>query len=311
MEKKLTIITPTYNRAFCLDELFESLVAQECSRFQWILVDDGSQDNTRNWFNQLPDTRFEKIYLYKENGGKHKALNFCHPYIQGDYVMIVDSDDVLSLNAVQVILTYWGKYENDDSVSGITFLRGTKSGSEYKRFRKHEFSSNIIVELNKGMRGEFAETVRTSFFKKHQFPEFKLEKYMPESWLWITIGERTKTVYVDEVVYLFEYLDGGLTRSGRKLRVLSPQGMMLHANLLLKKEFALKIRAKAAISYMCYAMCAREAIGRAIKRSNSLVFSLIATFPALILYIVWGREISRGNKENEKRENINIDANGS
>ncbi|MCQ2385773.1 MAG: glycosyltransferase family 2 protein, partial [Clostridia bacterium] len=96
----LSIITPTYNRGYLLPVLFHSLEKQTCFDFEWILVDDGSDDDTeavaKTFFNDL----FPFVYIKKENGGKHTALNASHPYVKGKYVLILDSDDYLTEDAV-------------------------------------------------------------------------------------------------------------------------------------------------------------------------------------------------------------------
>lgn len=286
-EKKLTILTPTYNRRSCLDELFASLIDQTSQNFQWIIIDDGSKDETREWFDKLPGTNFQKVYLYKENGGKHKALNFSHPYILGDYVMVVDSDDLLPNDAVQTILEYWDKYDKMDDVSGITFLRGKKSGEDYTSFGQKELLSNVIVECNGGLKGEFVETVRKKYFLENPFPEFEGEKYFPESWLWVKIGEHLKTVYVRKVVYIFEYLNDGLTRNGRKLRLQSPRGCACAANLMTSNKFSLSIRCKKELLYIGYLLYAKAPLSEIVFGSNSKALTCVLLPAGFIIKTWW------------------------
>lgn len=124
----LTIITPTYNRKDHLPMLYESLCRQTCQDFQWLVIDDGSTDGTDAWFALLPNTTFLKEYQKKENGGKHTALNYSHPYIKGKWMTIVDSDDFLKDDAVEVIIDKWKQYEDDQTIGGITFQRHQRGG---------------------------------------------------------------------------------------------------------------------------------------------------------------------------------------
>ena len=103
---KLTIITPTYNRADCLKSCWASLCVQTVRDFQWLIIDDGSTDDTAAVVRafQSRDEGFSIDYYQKTNGGKHTALNAAHPFIRGDYVVILDSDDSLTPNAVETIL---------------------------------------------------------------------------------------------------------------------------------------------------------------------------------------------------------------
>lgn len=286
IRKKLTILTPTYNRVDCLKQLFESLIAQTSNDFQWILIDDGSSDRTKEWFAELPKTVFEKRYLYKQNGGKHKALNYSHPYIRGDYVMTLDSDDELLPDAVEAILKYWEKYQQDASISGITFLKGKKDRSFYKSFAQQELVSSVVEAYNKGLKGEFLETVRAENFLQNPFPEFEGEKYFPESWLWVTIGESSRTVYINKVVYLFEYLNEGLTKGGRTLRLNSPKSCACAMNSMSGREFKFSLRAKKTIAYIGYLLYAKTGVADILKLAKNKGLTA-ALFPAGVMLMLW------------------------
>lgn len=90
---QLTILTPTFNRKKSLERVYESLKSQTSYDFQWIIIDDGSIDNTREYIESLNESNFLMEYHYKKNGGKHTAINYSHPFILGKYTCIVDSDD--------------------------------------------------------------------------------------------------------------------------------------------------------------------------------------------------------------------------
>ena len=120
----LSVITPTYNRGELLKNCFSSLRAQTDDRFEWIIVDDGSTDDTAQivsgFCNSAPQMHI--VYVQKENGGKHTALNAAHPHIRGKYVLILDSDDVLTDDAVAVVLECWSRWENHSEVGIVTLL---------------------------------------------------------------------------------------------------------------------------------------------------------------------------------------------
>ena len=114
----LTILTPTYNRGDLLKKCYESLNAQTNMEFQWLIVDDGSTDNTAEVVNgfQRESQQMNIKYLRKVNGGKHTALNYAHPYIEGDYVLILDSDDTLTEDAVQCAYDGWESYQKNEEI---------------------------------------------------------------------------------------------------------------------------------------------------------------------------------------------------
>lgn len=129
----LTIITTAYNRQAEIKKLYESLTRQTCMDFQWLVIDDGSTDQTEEWFRNLTaheggSVPFEIEYHRKENGGKHTALNFSHPYIKGKWMTIVDSDDFLTDDAVETIVSKWRELEDDESIGGITFQKRQRGG---------------------------------------------------------------------------------------------------------------------------------------------------------------------------------------
>ena len=99
----ITVFTPTYNRAYILPKLYESLKKQTCMNFEWLIIDDGSTDDTSEVVKTFKTDKFPILYYYKKNGGKHTAMNYSHPYINGDLLFIVDSDDVLTNDAIETI----------------------------------------------------------------------------------------------------------------------------------------------------------------------------------------------------------------
>ena len=119
----LSIITPTYNRGHLLQRCYDSLSAQTRKDFEWIIVDDGSTDNTEEIVSSF-DSDYDIVYIKKENGGKHTALNTSHPYVHGKYVMILDSDDYLIPEAVEKIVKGWIDFEENEAIGIVTFLKG-------------------------------------------------------------------------------------------------------------------------------------------------------------------------------------------
>ena len=108
----LTVFTPAYNRAHTLPRTYESLLRQDCKDFLWLIVDDGSTDNTaelvRDW--QSRDSGFEIQYIYKENGGMHTAHNTAYENIDTELNTCIDSDDYMTDDAVEKIVNCWRKH---------------------------------------------------------------------------------------------------------------------------------------------------------------------------------------------------------
>ena len=292
--KLLTIITPTYNRARLIVNLYHSLEKQTNNDFYWMVVDDGSKDNTFEVINSLTaKASFEITYLKKENGGKHTALNYGVKQIKTPLTMIIDSDDCLTYDAVQSILNVHKKYLSDDSISSYTFLRGYSSDKPIVSVEKDEFIANYIQYRIKNHRpGDMAEAFKTKFLKEFPFPEYPGEKFISEDVVWIEIGKYSNSVYINKVIYLCKYLEGGLTDNDKKMKFSSPLGSMMRGIQLMSKECGLKENIRGAIIYDVYR---REVENNEVNKkeltSRERFLVLFASLFSFIFYKKWHKEI--------------------
>lgn len=285
----ITILTPTYNRKDNLKNLYKSLVNQTNNQFQWLIIDDGSIDDTKDLIKSFGNSKFKIDYYYKENGGKHTALNYSHQYIKGNWTFIVDSDDVLTNNAVALVYEYIKKYGNRKDIGSLAFLRSDYSGKVLApQLYKNDYISNVIdYRINKNIKGDQAEVYRTEILKKFKFPVFKGEKFLGEDYLHINAAYISNTVYINKVIYLCEYMDGGLTKSGRKMRIQNPLGGMLHGSLYFSKRFKLKYRIKGMMLYICYGLFAKKSIKEMYKKCNCKYLFIFTVPLGIVLYFGW------------------------
>lgn len=249
----LTVVTPTYNRAHLLPGCYESLRRQTCKDFEWIIVDDGSRDDTAQVAASFDDSEFPILYIKKENGGKHTALNASHPHIRGRYVLILDSDDSLTEGAVADVLEQWAKYEDQADIGVVTFLRITPEGTLFAYVNDYDTPVDLLTyprTVNLG--NDCCEVIRAELFKKYPFPVFEGERFLSEGVLWSQVAKTHKCVYVNNPIYLCEYLDDGLTKAGRALRIRNPRGGMLSSSFGLDQRNSLRMRIKNGLLYTCY-----------------------------------------------------------
>lgn len=290
---RLTILTTSYNRAKLLSKLYASLIKQTLYDFEWLIIDDGSNDNTKEYVASLPQNPFPIRYYYKENGGKCRAINFAHDKIQGQYVFFVDSDDVLTADAVEVILKDWQRYDQEPNIAVLSYKKGGRDGraiSEEVQGADYYIDDDIHYRVNQGVGGDRAETLRTDILRKYPFPEFVNEKFMSEGWLWNNIAKKYKTVYRMYTVYICEYLAGGLTKSGRVLRMKSPQGMMENCKSFFQKDTCIKIQLKEMLLYCVYALCSPNKLLYDIKNSGR-PWKIIMMMPfGYGLYCYWNNK---------------------
>lgn len=270
---QVTVLTPTYNRIKYLPRLFASLCRQSCKKFDWLIIDDGSTDGTNKYILSLSKEEFEIQYLYKKNGGKHTALNYASNYIRGTLVVIVDSDDYLIPEAIEYIVKDWEKYKNNSKICGLSYLRCKVNGQIYSQRAKEDFyiDDDIHWRVNHRIIGDRCEVLRTDILKKYPFPEFEGEHFMSEGWLWFKVALDYKTVYRNEAIYICEYLEGGLTKSGRVLRMKCPYGMMENCKLYFIPQVRWSVRVKEMILFWVYGFCAGYSVKQIAKEPGGVL----------------------------------------
>ena len=254
----ITIFTPTYNRAYLLPRLYESLKKQTLKDLEWLIVDDGSTDGTSGlvdvWVNEgLLNIR----YYYQENGGKHRAINNGAQFARGEWFFIVDSDDYLPDNSLEIADKWISTIKDDDSFAGVCGVKKDVNGvlNLDFSFEKLDVSPLRIGEFTKG---DKAEIFRTAILKEYPFPDIPGEKFCAEGLIWSRIGLRYKLRYFNEVIYFCEYLDGGLSNWVIKNRRLSPGYTLLLYREQMSYAISKKKKVQAAINYWRFVWFSQE-----------------------------------------------------
>ena len=274
----ITVLTPTYNRKYIIDKAYKSLINQTNYDFEWVVIDDGSTDNTKDLITKFINENKIKIrYFYKKNGGKHTALNLGISKAKGNMLIILDSDDILTKDAIEQIIKYQKKYKSNKKICGFSFLKTFPNGIKIgKTYKGKEFTSNYIdFRHNKNITGDMAEVFFTSILKKYSFPQFKNEKFLSEAIIWNKIALNYDMVYINKSIYIADYIDDGLSKNFFKLVYNNPIGASENANMFLIKKFKLKIRIKNAILYDGYSLTAKLKLIDIIKNSNNKILSII------------------------------------
>ncbi len=212
----ITIMTPTYNRAYILPKAYNSLKNQTSFEFEWIIVDDGSTDNTeevvKTWLKE--ENPFKIIYKKQENGGKHRAVNKGVLLASYDYFLILDSDDYLTDSAVETIHKWIKEIDNLENFAGVSGLRG-KNGNAIGGSISKEYVDVTNAERKKfGLLGDKAEVYKTKILKEYPFPEFVGENFLKESASWDRIAkDGYKIRWFNEIIYICDYIEDGLTKN--------------------------------------------------------------------------------------------------
>lgn len=292
--KELTILTPSYNRAALLPRLYESLKKQSCKQFEWLLVDDGSHDETgRLAADWQAENRIAFRYVRQENGGKHTALNAGIASVETKLVFIVDSDDWLPENAVETILRYHERYKKREGICGYSFLRFYPDGQVNEAFfpENEKVDTYVNVRINGHIGGDKAEVFFADILKRYPFPVFGTEKFLPEDLVWVQLSGPYKMVHINECIYISEYLEGGLTKSGRKMKLHSPRGMMARSFAYLQDETVDgRTKLKMALLYDVYGHVVDKGQLSEQERDRRHWLLWACAVPGWFLYQIWKRK---------------------
>ena len=252
---KLTIFTPTYNRANTLKRTYESLCRQINKNFIWLIVDDGSSDNTnemvKKW--QKNNNGFEIRYIYKENGGMHTAHNTAYENIDTELNTCIDSDDFMPDDAVEKILSFWDKY-GSNKYAGIVGLDQKADGSIIgTRFNQSE--TTLTGFYANGGRGDKKLVYRTDVIKKYPpYPEFEGEKYVALAYKYMLCDQDYKLLTLNEPLVTVEYQEDGSSLNMYKQYIKNPKGFAFYRKVCMKYQPKLKRKFIECIHYVssCY-----------------------------------------------------------
>lgn len=276
----VTIFTPTYNRVYIIQNLYESLCRQTCKDFEWLIVDDGSTDNTCKLISQFQsENKIQLRYIYKENGGKHTAINRGVAEAQGNLFFIVDSDDYVTDDAVEWITKTAEPILNNDKYAGISGLRITPDGEKIgggENFGTIDTDA-LTIRYHYHIPGDLAEIYKTSILRKYPFPEIEGERFCSEGLIWARIANKYILKYVYKGIYVCEYLNDGLTYNRVKCRKESPTySMLLYSEGVHNRSIPLRERIKYAILFWRYSELSKLNFR---KKCNQIGWKYLVFFP--------------------------------
>lgn len=223
----VTVFTPTYNRAYILGELYHSLQRQTCMDFEWLIVDDGSADDTKalvaSW--QAEGNPFPIRYVYQENGGKCRAINRGLKEADGRLFFTVDSDDYLTDDAIEKVIRWDGELPRDGHFCGYVGNRGITPTQTPNRLFPGGYLDGTALDRYDQVDGERAFVFYTEIHRKYLYPEFPGEKFLTEAVTWdLMAHDGYKMRFYNDIIWIWEYKDDGLTRAGYRVFLENPQG---------------------------------------------------------------------------------------
>lgn len=257
----ITILTSTYNRASLLPRLFDSLLRQTSKDFEWIVVDDGSTDDTREVVANLKEKcggAFPMGYVYKANGGKHMAINIGAERARGELLFIADSDDLLTDDALETVENSWHDISDDKSFAGIAGLDITMDTCEVIGSglpQEHIDCNAIDIRYRHHVTGDMKEVFRTEVLREFPFPEFAGERFCPEQLVWFRMARRYRLRYINKPIYIADYQPNGITAGITRARMRNPSASMLTYAELTECPVPFLVKVKAAINFWRFWHC--------------------------------------------------------
>ena len=276
--EKLTVFTPAYNRAHTLPRTYDSLLNQKCKDFIWLIIDDGSKDNTRElveeW--QKRDNGFVIEYIYKENGGMHTAHNTAYENIRTELNVCIDSDDCMDDNAVQLILDKWESVR-DKGYAGIIALDADMKGNIIgKGFPVDLKETTLCDYYAKGGFGDKKLIYRTDVINKYPpYPVFEGERYVALAYKYRLIDQDYKLSVLPEIVCNVDYQDDGSTGTMWKQYLMYPKGFAFWRKVCMQYPESKKRMIVDCIHYCSSSLIAKNK--NYIKESPNKFLTVICT----------------------------------
>ncbi|TWD98890.1 glycosyltransferase involved in cell wall biosynthesis [Neobacillus bataviensis] len=275
----LTIFTPTFNRAYTLHKLYESLKRQSNKDFIWLIIDDGSSDNTeelvQGW---IEDNVMPIRYYRQENQGMHGAHNTAYSMIDTELNVCIDSDDYMPDNAVEKIVEFWEEY-GDEEIGGIVGLDCNTNGEILGTELPKDLKTSTLFNLyNKyGVKGDKKLVYRTKITKKYPYPIYPNEKLVPLSYKYYMLDQEYELLLMNEALCCVEYLPDGSSKNILKQYKKSPNGFRFYRMEMMKlPDTPMLFKFKQAIHYVS---CSIFAKSKRILRQSPKKLLTIAAFP--------------------------------
>ena len=289
--KTLTIFTPTFNRIELLKRGYEALKKQTSKDFIWMIIDDGSIDNTKEvvkrWSLENPGFKIE--YYYKENGGLYTAYNYAIEKAETELMVCIDSDDFMPENAVEIIIDFWKKNGNK-SFAGIVGLDYYLNGNVIGDFLPNQKSVNLIdllIGKYKIVNGDRTNVVRTELYKKYgPLQGYKGEKNFNPHYLHLQISKDYDFLVLNKNLRYVDYQENGMTSYIFKQYYESPNSFLKTRELYLTyKNAPIKFKLKNSIHYVSSCILSKN-IKKIIKNPAGLRYTLIGVIPGLLLTFI-------------------------
>lgn len=258
--QRITVFTPSYNRAHTLPRTYESLKKQNNKNFIWLIIDDGSTDNTKELVNQwiYDNNEFEIQYIYKENGGMHTAHNVAYEHIYTELNVCIDSDDCLADGAIEKILNFWDNNVHDN-YAGIIGLDSDLNGKIIGKDLGDLHSTTLSGYYEHGGKGDKKLVYRTDIIKKYpEYPVFEGEKYVGLGYKYLLCDQDYSLLVLNEILCNVEYQTDGSSMNMFKQYIQNPKGFAFIRKVDMRLKKGIITQFKTCIHYVSSSLISKN-----------------------------------------------------
>lgn len=286
MTPTLTIFTPTFNRAYSLHLCYESLKRQTCKDFVWLIIDDGSEDDTQERVDEwIKEGVVPITYLYQHNQGMHGAHNTAYEHIQTELNVCIDSDDYMPDDAVEKIVTMWKKH-GSNKYAGIVGLDATPQGDIIGTKLPAHLQAETLTNLygKHKVRGDKKLVYRTEMTRSTPpYPLFEGEKYCPLSYKYILIDQQCPLLIMNEILCIVEYRSDGSSMNMIRQYKKNPRGFSFFRKVAMTYAPSYKEKLRECIHYVSSSLLSKN--NQFIQESPCKLTTVLAIPLGVLLYL--------------------------
>lgn len=280
----ITVFTPSYNREKELKDLYNSLLKQKKANFEWLIVDDGSKDNTKEMVEKLQkENKININYIYKENGGKQSAYNKGLDNAKGEIFLCIDSDDVFMDDVLSKIEKDFEKIKDNEYIGGIAYVQSYISDKKKIIGTKFPIDEMVDTYFNiyhkHKVIGDKLIVLKTNVAKEYYFPLIKGEKFVPEALIFNRISLKYKFKCINKIMACKEYLENGYSNNYFNLVKRNPKGNMLYFEELYNLEKSIYN----IYGYILFGIYSKTKLKEILKNHKAKIKIILMYIPVLII----------------------------
>lgn len=294
----LTVFTPAYNRAHTLGRTYQSLCRQTCKDFCWLIIDDGSTDNTRQMVDEwIVEGKIPIQYIYQENQGMHGAHNTAYRNIDTLLNTCIDSDDYMPDDGVEKILECWNQF-GSDKVAGIIGLDVTEDGRVIgTSFPETMKTTTLQGFYQAGGKGDKKLVYRTDVIKSYpEYPIFEGERYVGLAYKYMLIDLDYELITLNEPLVVVEYQPDGSSFNMYKQYWNNPRGFAFFRKAEMKMPTSLKRKLQVCTHYVSSSIISRN--WRFLQESPEKFLTLCCVPSGIALYFLIRSKVQQGVRMN-------------